>query len=92
MPYMPESPSATELDDIVKISPPASYVALAGMDHQPGQPKFKLEPVEVERYPIDVKPSGITSGKKEIKQEVEEVDVQKMMEVTVKRVRAQSDR
>jgi len=90
MPYMPESPSLTELDDIVKVSPPVSYVALAGMDKQPGQPKVKLEPVG--RDTSDDKQSNGGGGQTDFKQQVEEVDVQKMVEETVRRVREQSDR
>jgi len=91
MPYMNESPSITESDDIVKVSPPASYVALAGMDRQSGESKVKLEQVDVERKPAGKKAPN-TNGTQEMKQEVKEVDVQKMMEETVRRVRDQSDR
>lgn len=89
MPYMSQSPSTTELDDIVRISPPAKYVALASTD---SETKVKLEPVDGLRDSLDQKPELTFDVGKQVKQQVEEVDVQKMVEQTVKRVREQSDR
>jgi len=89
MPYMSQSPSTTELDDIVRISPPAKYVALASTD---SETKVKLEPVDGLRDPLDQKPELTFDVGKQVKQQVEAVDMQKMVEQTVKRVREQSDR
>lgn len=85
---MPHSPPTTDFDDLVKISPPSTHAIMedeknnstAGtgtyIRRSPNKSKTHSEDIKVKQEVI----------------EVEEVDVQRMVEDTVRKVREQSDR
>lgn len=86
---MPRSPPTTELDDLVKISPPPFHAPL-DMGDRKNAAEVHMEHV-ARKSPPRAQPTA-PSGDKDIKPRKDEVDVQRMVEETVRRVREQSDR